>query len=73
MAESVGELQTRLAEIRKARDSGVLMVKHGETSTTFRSLSEMNLIIAELEGRINELSSTTVRRTYGAYQSGKGL
>lgn len=71
--ESVSDLQTRLTEIRKARDSGTLIVKHGESSVTFRSLSEMDQIIADLDGRLNGASSSPTRRTYGAYQRGKGL
>lgn len=64
------ELQARLTSIKKARDSGVLLVRHGETTTQFRSLREMDKIIAELEG---EISGATPRRVRYMYQKGKGL
>lgn len=43
---------TRLAALKRARDSGVLRVRHGDTETLFRSLAEIERIIAELEGEL---------------------
>jgi hypothetical protein len=37
-----------LAALQKARASGVLSVKHGDTQTTFRSLAEIDAIIRSL-------------------------
>lgn len=56
------ELTARITAIRKARDSGALMVRHGDQQTQFRSLAEMNAIIASLE---NELAEVTGSRTRG--------
>lgn len=61
--------QARLAAIKKAMHSGVLTVRHGDTTTTFRSLAEMQAIIADLE---KDLAGPRTRLRY-AYQSGKGL
>lgn len=68
----MSELSDRLAALKKARDSGALIVKHGETMTTFRSLSEIERIIAELESEIAGLV-TPQRRIRYIFQSGKGL
>lgn len=66
------ELSLRLVELRKARDSGVLTVRHGETLTTFRTLAEIDSIIADLEGEI-AASTAPRRRIRYLFQSGKGL
>lgn len=58
---SVQELQARLEAIRKARDSGVLIVRHGDESTEFRSLADMNVIINDLQKQIDSGSGTTPR------------
>lgn len=70
---TLSELQARLVSLKKARDSGALTVKHGDTLTTFRSLAEIERIIAALEAEINGLAETRPRRVRYAYQSGKGL
>jgi hypothetical protein len=71
----LSEKQARLAALKKARDSGVLSVRHGEDGTTFRSLAELNSIISALESEISGLVDTTAapRRVRYLYQSGKGL
>lgn len=70
----LSEIQARLASLKKARDTGALIVRHGDTLTQFRTLAEMNAIIAELEGDILGLTTTTPRRKVRyLYQSGKGL
>lgn len=58
---TLAQLQARLESLRKARDTGALSVHHGETSTTFRSLAEMNSIIADLEAQITVASGTGKR------------
>lgn len=65
------ETETRLAALKVARDSGVLTVKHGETSTTYRSLSEINSLIRQLEGEV--AGAVVGPRTSYIYQLGKGL
>lgn len=56
--------QAQLAKIQKARSSGVLTVRHENTMTTFRSLEEMDKIIAGLLGDINKLQGTPTVRQY---------
>lgn len=69
----VSVLQTRLSKLKAARDSGVLSVSDQGVSTTFRSLSEMERVIASLQREIDAAGGTVTRRTYGAYMRGKGL
>lgn len=74
MAATASELQARLDALKKARDSGVLTIRQDNTSTTFRSLAEIERTIAALEGDIVALSSTSTRkRSLKAYQISKGL
>lgn len=56
--------QAELASIQKARNSGVLMVRHGDVMTTFRSLAEMDKIIASLTAEIAKLADTAQVRQY---------
>jgi hypothetical protein len=42
----------RLDALQKAWASGVLTVRHGDTMTTFRTLAEMDSIIAGLKAEI---------------------
>ena len=72
MAE-LATLQAQLAAIQKARNSGVLTVTHGDTSTTFRSLSDMDKIIGSLKDQISAAGNTTRRKVRRIYQTGKGL
>lgn len=73
MADTLSDLQTRLLELRIARDSGVLAVRHGDTSTTYRSLNELLSAIALLEGEINRASGRQGRpRVSYPYQITKG-
>jgi hypothetical protein len=73
MADSLADKQARLDALLKMRDSGVLSVRHGDTSTVFRSLNELLAAIAALEGEIAGIGGTLVRRIRYPYQSGKGL
>lgn len=65
--------QARLTSLRKARDSGVLSVRHGESATTFRTMAEIESIIAALEREIAGLEGNNARSPRYIYQSGKGL
>jgi hypothetical protein len=65
--------QSRLAAVKKSRDTGVLTVRHGDQQTTFRSMAEIESIIAALEREIAGLQGTAVRGPRYIYQSGKGL
>ena len=44
-----------------ARDSGILVVKHGETTQTYRSLAEIERTIAALQGDILALEGLGTR------------
>lgn len=52
MALTAEQLEARISAIRAARDAGVLVTRHGDTSTQFRSLAEMDQIIANLEAEL---------------------
>lgn len=57
------ELQARLVALKKARDTGVFQLRKGDDQVQYRSLEEINEIIADLEGDIAALTETTrVRR-----------
>ena len=74
MAETAEQIGLKLIAIKSARDTGVLIVRHGDTSTQFRSLEEMNSIIAILEGQLNEANGTPKRpRVRYVKQSTKGF
>jgi hypothetical protein len=74
VALTVLQLQERIAAIRSARDSGVLIVRHGDTSSQFRSLEEMNAIIRELEKELDAAQDVSPRKRVSyIQQSCKGL
>lgn len=60
--------ESEISALRKAIASGVLTVRHGETSTTFRSLREMREILAEMEEANN--ASGYSRRTVAKFYKG---
>lgn len=72
MAETVQQLQAKLDAIQKARDAGVLMTRHGDTSLQFRSLDEMDRIISSLKQRIDAASGQRKSRINYITQTGKG-
>lgn len=61
--------QTQIDAMRVAIASGVLTVRHGETLTQYRSLAEMERILASMEA---EVAGTTARprRTVAAFGNG---
>ncbi len=68
--DDLADKQARLAAIKKAWSTGVLWVKHGETTTTFRSLDEMERIIGRLE---TEIAPRARRRVTYVQQRTKAL
>lgn len=68
------EIQARIDRLRKAIDSGVLTIQHGDTRTTYRSLAEMERTLRALTGELAVAQSRDRRRrpTY-ILQTGKGL
>lgn len=73
MTDSVADKQARLTKLKKARDSGVLSVTHQGVSTQFRTLKELERIIAAIESEIGAASGSVTRRTYLGYPKSKGL
>jgi len=72
MALSESEIENRITSIRKARDSGVLIVRHGDTSTQFRSLAEMDKIISDLEAELSAAQGVKKSRVRYLQQCDKG-
>lgn len=55
MAElTEAQISARLDVLYGMRDSGVLIVRHGDTSTQFRSLDELLQAIRILEGQLGK-------------------
>jgi hypothetical protein len=63
-------LLLQLSALKNASRSGVLTVRHGDTSTTFRSLGEIERAIAAMEA---ELSPPRRRGPRYITQLSKGL
>lgn len=59
--------QTDIDNIKKAMASGVLTSKHGETLMTFRSIAEMERVLARMEA---EVSGSTGGAIFTEYHSG---
>lgn len=62
--------QAQLDALKKARNTGVLLVRHGDISTQFRSLAEIEQIIAKLQAKAD--AGTKPRVKY-PFQQTKGL
>ncbi len=54
--------QTQIDALKNAIAAGVLEVQHGETKTTYRSLREMQSILAAMEGEVNGRTTRTVAK-----------
>jgi hypothetical protein len=61
--------QAQIEGLKKAIASGVLTVRHGETSTTFRSLAEMQETLRMMESENSGLSKAP-RRTVAGFSKG---
>ena len=61
------QLEARLEALKAARDTGALTVSHDGVSTTYRSLSEIERIIASLQARIDGLSSPSRVRAFRVF------
>jgi hypothetical protein len=60
-------------KLKVARASGVLTVHHGETTTTYRSIDEMDRIIRSLQADVPQPLRTRRQRVSYIYQTRKGL
>lgn len=68
----LSELQSKLAALRAARNSGVLSTRHGDTSITYKSDTEMAAAEAALLNQI-AAASDTPRTVRYIHQTSKGL
>ena len=64
-------LQAQLDEIRKIRASGVASIRHGETSSAFKTDPELAAAEASILSQMRALRNG--RGVKYLYQSGKGL
>lgn len=60
--------QTQIDALKAAIASGVLTVRHGETSTTYRSLAEMKAVLAMMETEVSPTAKP--RRTAAQFSRG---
>lgn len=66
------ELNLQLAALKKARASGVLIVRHGDTQVTYRSIDDIQKAIDAIIEEINALKGIKRRPRY-VRQDGRGL
>lgn len=72
MAETVEQLESKLEALYEAQASGALVVKHGDTQLTFRSMIELEAAIAAVIRRLNRLNGVKRKPVY-VKQNTKGL
>jgi biopolymer transport protein ExbD len=72
VALDLTEMNELLDDLKRARASGVLVVKHGDTTTTYRSVDEITKAISELEGDIAKAAGRRRRRVRYVSQRSKG-
>lgn len=66
MAEqTIDQINTSLTRLYKMRDSGVLIVRHGDTSTQFQSMTDLQKAIVRLESQLNR--GLGVKRSHVTY------
>lgn len=66
------QINAKLATLYTMRDSGVLILRHGDTSTQFRSLDELLRSIRILEGQLNTAQGKVRSRVSYISQPRKG-
>lgn len=71
--DQIALLTDQLAALKRARGSGVLEVRHGDTSTTYRSVSEILAAITQTQAELDKLNG--VKRGGPRYirESSRGL
>lgn len=70
--EQLAALEAQLIKLKRMRASGVTAVRHGDTSTTFRSMNELSLAISQIESEIAGLTDTRRARVSYISQNSKG-
>lgn len=71
MAQTQQQLQESLDSLNEALGSGALVVKHGDTQITYRSVAELKAAIAEVTAQMNALGGVGRKPRY-AVQYSKG-
>lgn len=61
MADTALQLAAKIKAIQDARDTGVIYVRNGDLQTHFRSLTEMDSVIANLKQQLDTLNGVTPR------------
>lgn len=64
-------LQAQLEALKTARNSGVLIVRHGDEQVTYRSRAEIDSIIDSIQGEIDKANGVKKTPKY-IEQCGKG-
>lgn len=71
---SEAEIQARIDSLEAAMAAGVTTVTHNGTTTTYRSVIEMQRVLSWLKGeKVKAAGSATRKRLRYLRQSGKGL
>lgn len=66
------ELEAQLKALKKARASGALIVRHGDTQVTYRSIAELQAAIDAIIEELNSLKGKKRRPRY-VRQDRRGL
>lgn len=70
---TIDQINARLVILYRMRDSGVLIVRHGDTSTQFRSMADLLKAIKILEGKLKDAQGKKRSRVSYIRQSTKGF
>lgn len=66
------ELEASLVSLNEAYSSGALIVKHGDTQVTYRSIAELQQAIDNIQAQLNQVLGARRGPRY-AIQRTKGL
>lgn len=74
MALTAAELQARITALQKARDAGVLSVRHGADMVQYASFDQISKTLANLQAQLDAVNGVTPRpRTNFLRQDTKGF
>ncbi len=73
MAHDLAYWQARVELLEQAVTSGTLIVRHGDTQLTYRSLDELLKALSIAQGKVKSLDGTGGRLPGYVLQTGKGL
>jgi hypothetical protein len=72
MAMTADQIQARIDTLQAARDSGVLMVRHGLDYVTYKSTVEMDQTLKRLKAQLAAVLGTAKPRVNYTVQKTKG-